>query len=140
MVVNNLYYGPYLRFVIERGINNVPSTCKYSDINWRNEWYAFFNLAKKDRNGDINKILAWFDKNVLQAMDIQYYPEPKLKTSITTLDVRIRIVCGMINKISHYTLSREMKIAFMECIWDTYKKFKRLYLNSYFIYAEQLPF
>lgn len=140
MVIKSLYHGPYLKFFIKNTNYSIPKVCKYEDINWRDEWYTFLKLASKDRTSSINKVLAWFDENILQAMDINCYPEPKLKTTISTLNVRIRIICGMINNISHLTLSREMKIVFMECIWDTYKKFRYLYLESYYREALQLPF
>lgn len=112
---------------------------KYSSINWRNEWYAFINLYKKEiKESDsihnyskdrIGYIICWFDQNILQKIG---------EDTDQTLNVRIRIVCGMINNLT--VIPREMKIEFMECIWDTFNKLKREYTEWYCHWILQLPF
>lgn len=100
---------------------------RYSSFNWTEEWKPFINNHSKS----VNKILAWFDMNILQRIG---------KDTKFTTDVRIRIVCGMINKISYYTLSREMKLSFMECIWDIYKQFNSSFDEYHCRYILGLPF
>lgn len=57
-----------------------------------------------------------------------------------TLDVRIRIVCGMVNKLSSNRVSIAMKREFMECIWDAYQKFSKDYMEYHCRYELGLPF
>ena len=62
------------------------------------------------------------------------------KDSKTTLDVRVRIVCGMVNKLDANKVSFELKIRFMECIWDTYKEFSRDWEEWHAKWILGLPF
>lgn len=110
----------------------------YTAINWLPEWYTFVKLQNKEikqrdfnERKDVAYIVYWFDTNILQKIGID-----KLKT----LRVRLRIICGMINKLPYTYISRPMKMAFMECIWDTYKKFNREYYEYYYKYIIGLPF
>lgn len=125
-----------------------PYTCwgaRYNSFEIKDEWKIFINLANKEKEkytfheffkkATISHIIYWFDTNILQEM----LPFENA-TSKITLDVRIRIVCGMINKIPPYILSRELKIIFMECIWDTYKKFYSRYNDWYCKWILELPF
>ena len=132
MIIYNLYHGPY--YVYGQ---------KYSDVKWRNEWYTFLKLAEKEREeykfnssflqsyNSINHILYWFDANIIQSID---------KVSKTTLNVRIRIICGMINKMQNKKITREIKIELMECIWDAYNKLYQQYFDWYCLNILQLPF
>lgn len=110
----------------------------YHNFKWKQEWNIFETLANKEINSlpfncekPIRHIMYWFDKNVLQQIGI----EKKV-----TLDVRIRIVCGMINKLSPNRLSIELKREFMECIWDAYRNFGRSQEDWYCKYVLNLPF
>lgn len=111
---------------------------QYHNIKWKEEWKIFEALSNKEINSlpfnsekPIRHIMWWFDKNVLQQIGIE---------SKVTLDVRIRIVCGMINKLSPNHLSIELKREFMECIWDSYRNFGRSQENWYCKYVLNLPF
>lgn len=79
----------------------------------------------------LSKVLAWYDTQILQQIGI---------ASKTTLEVRIRIVCGMVNKLPIEVLTRDLKIEFMECIWDTFRKFYDEWNEWYCRYILQLPF
>lgn len=127
--------------VIHSLTNKIYLNCgiKYSSINWRNEWYTFIKLYNKEikeqnsihhySKNRIGYIICWFDENIIQKIG---------KDSEQTLNVRIRIICGMINNLT--IIPREMKIEFMECIWDTYRKLRREYNNWYCHWILQLPF
>lgn len=111
---------------------------KYSSFNWRPEWYVFIRMQNRELNTmpfhvhkPVAHIIYFFDTNILQRFG---------KDSEATLQVRIRIVCGLINKIPHTVMSRPMKLAFMECIWDAYKKFKAEWYEYYYRYILELPF
>lgn len=82
------------------------------------EWNKYFKMAYK--NPDIKYILCWFDKKILQQMLVS--------TKRTTLDVRIRIICGLINK--NKFLTRDLKIELMELIWKKYKE-KQCLFNEF---------
>ena len=125
---------------------NTPWGDSYGSFEWKDEWQIFLNLENKEirelsfrercnwndkSNPLIRHIICWFDRNVLQRIG---------EDSITTLNVRIRIVCGMINKVSPNKLSMELKRIFMECIWDTYYKFRRRHNEWYCKWILQLPF
>ena len=91
---------------------------RYSSMNWREDWKIFIRLAEKEitsksfkETKSINHIIYWFDTEILQKIHVD---------KKVTLDVRIRIVCGMVNKVSYQTMSRELKQNFIECIWDAY--------------------
>lgn len=120
MIVNSLAAHPYTLW-----------GRRYNSFKWRNEWYAFLKLADNDLEGPIREIICWYDRNILQCLGKDHY---------LTLRVRIRIVCGMINKLRLPNVTREMKIEFMECIWDTYKQMEKEWYEYYFKYIEQLPF
>lgn len=110
----------------------------YYKLKWKEEWKIFETLANKEINSlpfncnkPIRHIMCWFDSNILQRIG---------KESNITLDVRIRIVCGMVNKVSPKSLSIELKREFMECIWDAYRNFRRSHENWYCKYILNLPF
>ena len=79
----------------------------------------------------ISHIICWFDRNVIQRIGID---------NKVTIQVRIRIICGMINKLFIPTVTREMKIEFMECIWDTYKQMDKSWSDYYCLNILGLPF
>lgn len=127
------------RFVIPCLTNRTHITgVNYKDISWNINWKTFINLYYKELENkefhtytqdSIQHIICWFDRNIIQR--IPY--DDKI-----TLDVRIRIICGMVNKLT--VIPRELKISLMECIWDTYKKFYQAYSNYYCHYILELPF
>ena len=112
MVVNSITVYTYL--------NKCP--VRYNQINWRPSWYVFLRIQNKEiretefhkffKKQTLSKVLAWYDTQILQQIGI---------ASKTTLEVRIRIVCGMVNKLPIEVLTRDLKIEFMECIWDTFR-------------------
>lgn len=114
---------------------------KYSSFNWRPEWYTFIRIYNREIKElefheyfatiIVGHIISWFDNLILQRIGID---------SEFTLRVRIRILCGLINKISHNKLTRDMKIEFMECIWDIYNKFHEDWKEYHCKYILQLPF
>ena len=114
------------------------SNIRYDSVNWKDDWKIFINLydkqcRKKDWIVDctVGSVIYWFDTNIVQQIG---------KSSKTTLDVRIRIVCGMINSIPTGFLSRELKIQFMECIWDAYKKLYATYVDWHCKWILGVPF
>lgn len=110
---------------------------KYSSLLLRPEWDIFLKIAEKERqqgwldDKTVGHIIYWFDNNILQEIK----PGPK-----TTLDVRVRIVCCMINRIPSSKLSWELKRQFMECIWYTYKIFYKSWDDWYCLKILGLPF
>lgn len=102
---------------------------KYGRFKWDDNWETFLLVSSKEQS--VRHIIYWFDTNILRRIG---------KDSKTTLDVRIRIVCGMINKLSASRITFQMKQNFMECIWDTYTKFSRNYYDWYFKWIIKLPF
>lgn len=122
-------------------LTNKPYTTwgtQYQAIHWKPSWWVFVNLAEKElktktfsENKVVNHLIYWFDSQIIQR--IAY--EKK-----TTLEVRIRIICGLVNKVSPDILSIEMKREFMECIWDTFNKFYRDYMDWYCKWIVGIPF
>lgn len=111
---------------------------RYNIFNWNKEWNTFIKISNKEvytkeftENKPVRHIIYWYDANILQRISID---------SKFTLDVRIRIVCGMINKLNSNKITFRMKIIFMECIWDTYREFTRDYSNYYCKNILNLPF
>lgn len=111
---------------------------QYQSFHWRPSWKMFINLANRELKINsfrdikpINHIIYWFDTMILQRIG---------KDTKFTLDVRIRIVCGMINKLFSDKISIAMKREFMECIWDTYQEFSKDYIEYYCRYELGLPF
>lgn len=111
---------------------------RYNIFNWNKEWDTFIKISDKEvytkdftENKHVRHIIYWYDTNILQRISID---------SKFTLDVRIRIVCGMINKLNSNKITFRMKIIFMECIWDTYREFTRDYSNYYCKNILNLPF
>jgi len=110
---------------------------RYELFNWRPEWYTFIRIQNRECNKDrfyyisnsVKYIIYWFDTNILQKIGIDKEP---------TLRVRIRIVCGMVNKINY--IPWPMKREFMECIWDTYRKFYKEWNEYYCKKILELPF
>lgn len=131
MVVNSITVYTYL--------NKCP--IRYNQINWRPSWYVFLRIQNKEiretefhkffKKQTLSKVLAWYDTQILQQIGI---------ASKTTLEVRIRIVCGTVNKLPIEVLTRDLKIEFMECIWDTFRKFYDEWNEWYCRYILQLPF
>lgn len=120
--------------------NHVYSTSGklYSKFNWNPDWSIFIKIAANERKTmsfkaikPVNHIICWFDRNILQRIG---------KDSKTTLDVRVRIICGMINKLDANKVSFKMKMRFMECIWDAYKEFSRDYFEWHAKWILGLPF
>ena len=111
---------------------------RYNLFHWRASWWVYISLAERERktlpfkaDKPVNHILYWFDTNILQRIG---------KDTKFTLDVRIRIVCGMVNKLSSNRISIAMKREFMECIWDAYQKFSKDYMEYHCRYELGLPF
>lgn len=103
---------------------------QYQSFHWRPSWWVYIKLEKTHKS--VRHIICWFDTNILQRIG---------KDTKVTLDVRIRIVCGMINKLSFKNrISIAMKREFMECIWDTYQEFSKDYVEYYCRYELGLPF
>lgn len=111
---------------------------RYKLFNWRPEWYTFIRIQNREckekqrihlTNLTVKHVIYWFDTNILQRIGIDKEP---------TIKVRIRIVCGMVNKLDY--IPRPMKIEFMECIWDTYKKFYKEWTEYYCREILELPF
>ena len=131
MVVNSITVYTYL--------NKCP--IRYNQINWRPSWYIFLRIYNREikdtefhaffRKQRLAKVLAWYDTQILQQIGI---------ASKTTLEVRIRIVCGMVNQLPVEVLTRDLKIEFMECIWDTFHKLYSEWNEWYCKYILQLPF
>lgn len=129
MEVNSLYGHPYTTW-----------GRRYNQFKWNDDWNIFLRIAEKERIFEdshglrakpVNTVLAFLDVRILQRIG---------KDPITTLDVRIRVVCGLVNKISHMILSRELKLRFMDCIWDIYKQFSKDYIEYHCKYVLELPF
>lgn len=118
-----------------------PWGIRYNEFKWRNEWYTFLKLYdkelketdsfRKNTTNSVSHIICWFDRNVIQQISID---------NKVTIQVRIRIICGMINKLFIPTVTREMKIEFMECIWDTYKQMDKSWSDYYCLNILGLPF
>lgn len=118
-----------------------PWGVRYNEFKWRNEWYTFLKLYdkelketnsfRKNTTNSVSHIICWFDRNIIQRIGID---------NKVTIQVRIRIICGMINKLFIPTVTREMKIEFMECIWDTYKQMDKSWSDYYCLNILGLPF
>lgn len=131
MVVNSLTMYSYL--------NSCP--IRYNEINWRPSWYVFIRIQNREiketefhkffKASSLARIIAWYDTQILQQIGI---------AAKVTLQVRIRIICGMVNKLPVEVLTRELKIEFMECIWDTFNKLYNLWNEWHCRYILQLPF
>lgn len=114
---------------------------KYNQFEWRDEWKIFLRIVEREirtiefhkffKTLTVSHILWFFDTQILQCIE---------DNRVTTLNVRIRILCGMINKLPTNVLTRDLKIQLTECIWDTYKKFKKSYEDWYCYYILGLPF
>lgn len=92
------------------------------------EWSKYFKMASKHPN--ICKIISWFDTMILQEMS--------RNVKKITLDVRIRIVCGMINK--DIFLTKDLKLELMELIWTKYKERERIHDNVIAKCIYNIPF
>lgn len=110
---------------------------QYHNFIWDPNWKIFINLADKEiQNGwikpnSIRYIICWFDRNILQRLG---------KDSIATLKVRIRVVCGLVNKLPYTKLPRDLKITFMECIWHAFHEFYSKWKEWHCKYILRLPF
>lgn len=114
---------------------------KYSSFNWRPEWYTFIRMQNREireiefheffKRYNVSYLLHWFDSRILQRIGVD---------NELTLKVRIRILCGLVNKLPADTMPRPMKIEFMECIWDTYRKFYKEWYEYYCKTILELPF
>lgn len=106
-----------------------PTGRHYSYFHWDNDWYCFINLAKKHK--DVRYIILFLDYQILQKIG---------KDSEKTVNVRIRILCGLINKISPEIMSIYMKSRLMECVWNITRQFKKDYNEWYCKNILELPF
>lgn len=118
-----------------------PWGVRYSSFTWQPEWYTFIRIQNREikelefheffKTPTVAHIIYWFDTLILQQIDT---------ADKKTINVRIRIVCGMVNKLPTKVLTRELKIQLMECIWDTYKQFEQSWNDYYCKWILQLPF
>lgn len=131
MRVESLCANPYAPFAFKR----------YTSFDWKDEWIIFLKLQCEDimrweedrktrKEPAVRHVICWYDTNILQAIG---------EATDQTLNVRLRIVCCMVEKIPY--LSEELKRIFVECMWDTYYKFLNSYYKDwYFKYINPLPF
>lgn len=126
--------------VIHSLTNNVYTYwgMRYSEINWDDRWSTYTRIQNRQiaesfitKKYSVKSIISWFDQEILQKIG-------KEKFAITTLNVRIRIVCGMVNK--NVELTRDQKLELLECIWDTYRKFTEKWNDYYCLNILGLPF
>lgn len=122
---------------------------RYDSIKWLNEWYFILNLQGKYGNkaktqsldkseSEFLHILYFYDRNILQCI-YGMSPIENSKNFATTM-VRLRIVCGMINKLDHNKFSSYMKYWMMQCFWDTFYKVWKLHAEWYGRHIANLPF
>lgn len=122
---------------------------RYDSIKWLNEWYFILNLQDKYCNkaktqsldkseSEFLHILYFYDRNILQCI-YGMSPIEDSKNFATTM-VRLRIVCGMINKLDHNKFSSYMKYWMMQCFWDTFYKVWKLHAEWYGRHIANLPF
>lgn len=122
---------------------------RYDSIKWLNEWYFILNLQDKYGNkaktqsldkseSEFLHILYFYDRNILQCI-YGMSPIENSKNFATTM-VRLRIVCGMINKLDHNKFSSYMKYWMMQCFWDTFYKVWKLHAEWHGRYIANLPF
>lgn len=123
--------------------NQVYTTwgARYNSFIWRPEWYTFIRIQNRElkeiefhkyfKTPTVAHIIYWFDSLILQKIGID---------DKKTLDVRIRIVCGLVNKLPSTALTRDLKIQFMDCIWHAYMQFYITWWNWHCKWILQLPF
>lgn len=122
---------------------------RYDSIKWLNEWYFILNLQDKYKDkvkkqalekseNEFLHILYFYDTNILQCIRGKCRLE-NTKNFATTM-VRLRIVCGMVNKLDHTKFSTDMKYWMMQCFWDTFYKVWKLHAEWYGRRIAKLPF
>lgn len=115
-----------------------------SELRKKEELIMFDNLIAKghsfplipEEGWDFEKfpicyITTWYVMNILNELET---------SNSNTLYVKLRIVCGMVNKIPDKKLSKELKIHFMECIWDTFIDAYKDYCEFASRFIWELPF
>lgn len=106
------------------------------------EWDTFLRISQREKD-NARKNYHWIDENTVNS--VLYWVDENIFGSIGlvnsfTLDVRVRIACGMINKLDLPYLTRDLKIQLVECIWCSYRKATSLYNEWYCRNIEGLPF
>lgn len=108
---------------------------RYGKFNWEG-WEPFIKIRDNRTNKktfstkvELPHIIGWLDREVLQQIGVSTY---------TTIDVRIRIICGMINNCIQLNWQQKQKL--MELIWDIRKQFNKSYTDYYCKYIAQVPF
>lgn len=95
---------------------------------WKDySWHKYIQLAQKKK--ELKQVLSWFDTRVLD--DIPW-------KSITTIDVRVRIVCGMVNKL--ICITPDMKYELMNLMYDKRKEYQRLHIDFVAKWEYKVPF
>lgn len=117
----------------------------YDFFNWDNFWSTLLAIADKELRGyvnhkkielnnyTINHLLSWYNTNVLQAVSVN-------NGQLTS--VRIRIACGMVDKVKLFKDNPNLARKTKECFTDTYRQF---YCDCWNCYCKlcidpQLPF
>lgn len=122
-----LFYGKlYISGVTNRNI-----------LDW-SKWEPYLNIADRERNrkeyNKLNHLLYWYDYNILWQIDKVNYTK-----DLTTLDVKLRIVTGMVNKADYLTW--EQKYELMDLMFEKYKEFiKHRFDWLHFCEVQNLPF
>ena len=122
---------------------------RYDSIKWLNEWYFILNLQDKYCNkaktqpldkseSEFLHILYFYDRNILQCI-CGMNPIENSRNFATTM-VRLRIICGMVNKLDHNKFSIDMKYWIMQCFWDAFYKVWKLHAEWYGRHIANLPF
>lgn len=115
---------------------------RYDSFSWDEDWKIILGIIKKELNGiplykscktilfskyTLTYIIYWYDKNILQQID-------KITIFTSTLDVRLRIVQSLVDKLS---FDDNLKRIIKQCLVNTYKEFRTA---AYEEYAKELPF
>lgn len=121
---------------------------RYSKIEWCNYWATVLETCHLERIRKVHNIhsdnkltlthiVYWFDINILQQFPLTEQVDD------STLDVRMRIVCGMINKListDKIKYSDTFKQETINALQDTYRKFYNKWWDWYSINVLELPF
>lgn len=91
-------------------------------------WYKYIQLAQKKK--ELKEVLSWFDTRVLN--DIFF------GASVTTVDVRVRIVCGMVNKLT--CITPDMKYELMNLMYEKRKEYQKKHIEFLARYVYNIPF
>lgn len=98
-------------------INRYPET----------NWIKYIILAQK--KPELKKVLIWFDNKIIDDLPTKSY---------TTINVRIRIVCGMVNKLS--CLTPDMKYELMNLVYSKRKEFDNKLIEFKAKWEWRIPF